>query len=804
MFVVLQWIVAAASFKMFFGRTKRGKSRYDALNVSSSPEDVLELEVSVPLSSPTCGDVSPLASLSAADEGDLMSPIGERALPSRTPESLSEGDEPPLQDVVTSSLEESEESSVSLGEKRPRDPSDALTQLLESQGLSLEQDDLHRRAKKVEAMLQIDLILCMFGRVAGKPMIQCMYCRKKYKWGDGVQKNHSTLMRHLKNHHFKEWGEACKLREACNRKPTKKAWEDLKSWRDKTLLKALEKEKRQRLNPISIKRTRGGDDKKKRNYAAIFSLVSCGIPFANLDKEHFKMLLKTFANCGCPAYSSCDQCSVIGGSSAGEKVDDIAAIVNQVLLKALQGVKFVSCTTDGWQDRQGRKYLSLTAHWISQDWELMTGVLGCEQLDVISATSEVIKETLNNIIDRYQRDLSFILTSMTSDSESSMIRAVVDVLNGASSDRESCFAHDLSLIIKDALSSTAIEARVRAVVSSIRSSKLAKELRRECLFLKHDTLVSPVDTRWSYFYMMLERMLELNSAIEKVLRRSGSKAGSPFTDIELEECQAWKDVLGIFEQVIRLAEGESYVTICHVPQWAHNILEDLKPKDSERASRARIRAKLLVSARSRLAKYLWVEECPGTQVEAYQQKRMWHESGVIAPWCVIAAALHPSHVDLRFLKKEQKALVWKRIEWEANDIVRITESSLHATSEEDEADDGEWEDHPGVPAMDVQINGFECRKLLRAASKASQDPNPLEFWKRASARHHALAQVARFTLAMPATSASSERVFSTCGFADRRAQGRSGRVGQLAFIKHNIHFLGETCDEQLKRLLELI
>ena len=55
MFVVLQWIVAAASFKMFFGRTKRGKSRYDALNVSSSPEDVLELEVSVPLSSPNAG-----------------------------------------------------------------------------------------------------------------------------------------------------------------------------------------------------------------------------------------------------------------------------------------------------------------------------------------------------------------------------------------------------------------------------------------------------------------------------------------------------------------------------------------------------------------------------------------------------------------------------------------------------------------------------------------------------------------------------------------------------------------------------
>jgi hypothetical protein len=57
-------------------------------------------------------------------------------------------------------------------------------------------------------------------------------------------------------------------------------------------------------------------------------------------------------------------------------------------------------------------------------------------------------------------------------------------------------------------------------------------------------------------------------------------------------------------------------------------------------------------------------------------------------------------------------------------------------------------------------------------------------------------------LAIPASSAPSERVFSHTGIFDKAARGRSGIVPLLAFIQANAPLLGVSPHQQVEMILE--
>ncbi len=68
------------------------------------------------------------------------------------------------------------------------------------------------------------------------------------------------------------------------------------------------------------------------------------------------------------------------------------------------------------------------------------------------------------------------------------------------------------------------------------------------------------------------------------------------------------------------------------------------------------------------------------------------------------------------------------------------------------------------------------------------DDNPLIWWKHNFNRFPYLAQIARQYLAIPATSAPAERIFSAAGLivSDRRARLKPTIVDQLLFLNKNM------------------
>jgi hypothetical protein len=75
---------------------------------------------------------------------------------------------------------------------------------------------------------------------------------------------------------------------------------------------------------------------------------------------------------------------------------------------------------------------------------------------------------------------------------------------------------------------------------------------------------------------------------------------------------------------------------------------------------------------------------------------------------------------------------------------------------------------------------------------------PLEWWTARAARYPVLAQMARVYLAVPASSAPSERVFSVASLVltDRRRRLDESRVARLMFLKRNMALYQALCAKQ--------
>jgi hypothetical protein len=69
-----------------------------------------------------------------------------------------------------------------------------------------------------------------------------------------------------------------------------------------------------------------------------------------------------------------------------------------------------------------------------------------------------------------------------------------------------------------------------------------------------------------------------------------------------------------------------------------------------------------------------------------------------------------------------------------------------------------------------------------------EDTNPFQWWATNKNKFPHVADVARAHLGIPATSVTSERVFSKCGLicSDRRASLKPQHVEHLVFLSHNL------------------
>ena len=240
-----------------------------------------------------------------------------------------------------------------------------------------------------------------FVRSDDKQYVKCNLCKKDLKYTGGT----SSMHKHLQHVHKRSADSIVKTPAQAKVQSTLVAWQQsrktLTSQRYESINKSLAIMCATDLRPTSIV---NGEGFKR---------------FVNkLNPDYQVPSKKTVTKYVTLAYEECKQ-----------------------LLRAAISGKDVALTTDLWTSHQ-RSYITVTAHYLTTDWQLKVNVLATRPIDD-RHTGQNIAKHLKAIADEFGIRISAIVT----DNASNMVRAAQE----GNMPRVGCFAHTIQLCVNDGL-----------------------------------------------------------------------------------------------------------------------------------------------------------------------------------------------------------------------------------------------------------------------------------------------------------------------------------------------------------------
>uniref|UniRef100_A0A3Q1BI66 BED-type domain-containing protein n=1 Tax=Amphiprion ocellaris TaxID=80972 RepID=A0A3Q1BI66_AMPOC len=230
-------------------------------------------------------------------------------------------------------------------------------------------------------------------------------------------------------------------------------------------------------------------------------------PYCVVENDGFRCLMKTLE----PRY-------VIPTRKQFSEVTipNMYADVKNDIATSLTSAERVALTCDCWTSRATESYLTITAHYIDNDWNLMWHVLQTRSVETSHIASN-LRDILCEAIREWE--LTNKEPVIVTDNAANIVRAVemMDLLHVG------CFAHILNLASQAALKIPAVArllGRVRRIASFFHRSTTASHKLKEkqtLLGLPLHKLVIDVVTRWNSSLEMLDRFLEQQPAVSAAL-----------------------------------------------------------------------------------------------------------------------------------------------------------------------------------------------------------------------------------------------------------------------------------------------
>ena len=344
-----------------------------------------------------------------------------------------------------------------------------------------------------------------------------------------------------------------------------------------------------------------------------------------------------------------------------------------------------------------------------------------------------------------------------------------------------CNAHKLQLALKAGLSINTIDRLIRAcskLVGHFKHSALATgelKKRQRQMELDEKKLIQKCDTRWNSTFYMLERVHEMRWPITAVLSDENvTKPSDKYLDLTSEQWTLAHEIIKVlkpFEVATTfLCEDQSTIISSTLPV-IHGLVESLKADESD----SRVLAKFKETVKDEVT------------------ERWELESLDVTSSMVLSAFIDPRFKS-KFLDEDQ-------IEHIKIELVRRMDSM--------ESEDGllicEEEEQPKKrkkTAMDIilgeeeEVSIGELSPLdeviqFMGEKVASRSTLPLTWWKENATKYPRLAKIARCILGIPATSATSERIFSTAGLTATKLRSclKPSNVDALVFLNKNSKLL---------------
>ena len=593
----------------------------------------------------------------------------------------------------------------------------------------------------------------------------CELCDERIKRSS----NTTNLLTHLKRHHFIEYDEVI----AAIRKQ-----EDESSVEESST--SLTKTKQQRLDDLILKKE--AYKKNSLRYQtcqnALVSFICNDLqPISVVDSPAFRHLLFTLDPRFQP-YSRSQFSRVV----IPMKYDEVKQSIKEKLEKA----EFISLTTDMWTGCHNHGYISLSAHFVGDDWKMDHYCLQTREV-ISSHTAQNLAGEISCSLDEW--GITDKVVMVTTDNGQNIKNAIIEELQYS---HLCCVGHTLQLGIGKALQLTAVSrvlGRVRKLVEHFHKSTLATNCLREKqirLELPQHVLVMECKTRWSSTYHMIQRVQEQQAAICAVLAENRDRTIRSLLP-ENEEWSTIEDLLSVLKPFCdgtTIMSGSRYPTFSLLAPLLHKLLEvtlKIKENDSE----------VLKNVKSSIANDLQ------SRYNSYSTRKCLR----------IATFLDPRFKDLSpFIPAEEHECVYENTKTELLSIVGLDDDDeIDDQSEEvNETNEPEPPKKKKSKLSDFFADVYEdkskriCSKLERVVAEVNQykseesidiDEKPLMWWKMRKCQYPLMSNLAKRYFCIPATSVRSEEIFSVAGnvLNEKRNRLLPENVDKLVFLHENLN-----------------
>ncbi|XP_005101836.1 zinc finger BED domain-containing protein 4-like [Aplysia californica] len=434
------------------------------------------------------------------------------------------------------------------------------------------------------------------------------------------------------------------------------------------------------------------------------------------------------------------------------------------LICELKAVNDVAVTSDCWTSRSNEAYTTITAHYITSQWELKSSVL--------LTRSEGKRHTVENLAaelrDAFQEvGIERKVSTVVTDNARNIVNAVEVLMIR----HHACFAHTLNLMVRSSISEVeeikSLVKKIKSIVTYFHSSTGATNSLREVherRGSKMKKLKQDEETRWNSTFDMIRSYVDQHEEVTTVL----CLAGKSSLCLDAADIPAAKDAMSFLEpfyeattelsaekntsasKIIPLVKILSKITAKNTSSLSKKLHELLHIRFGDVEDRTHLKLSTLLDPRFRQSGFLSTERA----AKAVEELKGAVES-VVLP---CDHSKQAEELSTAPPAPKKPSLLWSDFDEEIETSQRTAATTLTAAE-------------------------MEVKQYLESQGLA-RDKDPLIWWREHAKVLPRLQVIAKDVLAIPATSVPSERIFSKAGelISLRRSNLKKKNVDMIIFL----------------------
>lgn len=506
---------------------------------------------------------------------------------------------------------------------------------------------------------------------------------------------------------------------------------------------------------IELRKVSNADKEEFINVCTQWVVEDCR-PFSAVSGNGFKNLAQALINIGAKYGSHTDIINLIPDPTtisnriqikAEERKIEIKKEVEEAVVNEI-----ASITTDLWTDNfVKRNFLCVTFHFMKESC-LKNIVLGVKSMDFESCTAENILAKLKCVLNEFGvsdlRNIKFV-----TDRGANIVKA----LQGYT--RLNCSNHLFNNVLHSAFNATT---ELHPMLES--SKKLVKYFKKCNLqHMLSTSLKNYCVTRWNSHYKLLKSILDNWVKIQEILVNNGQTYRTDF--INVSTLNALVDLLGNFDRISQKLQGVNYVTSNFIYLSINSLKNICAIKSSD--------SSIIEHLKTNIMKEIDIKWIPNISI--YQKA---------------ACFLYPPTnraLDEGVLKEVQAFCVSQITS--AQDNLPSPSSGIPSQPLNNNSATSDFElffaDYIISTERTIEESAIdEVKRYSLCHVNIDINFNGLEWWDHHGKEYPKLSKFAKKMLAIPASSAASERVFSAAGNLISEKRNRLGpkSVNNILFL----------------------